>query len=146
MTAQASGLASRLLTYPQHFLLHPLPREVHQDVSNGSSVAGSLPVLNSMLCLMHFHYCSEMLRWVGLDDRTLVVGLTVQRAERHWKIEMRTTFLCYTATKPLKFSFSCAQNFGLFSLFLAQRRRSSKIQFSIQHLFGLSSCTMMMSR
>jgi hypothetical protein len=29
----------------------------------------------------------------------------VRMAERHWKIEMRTTFLCYTATQPLKFSF-----------------------------------------
>jgi hypothetical protein len=95
---------------------------------------------------MHFHYYSEMLRWVGLDDRTLVVGLMVRMAERHWKIEMRTTFLRYAATQPLKFSFSCAHSFGLFSRFLTPRRQSSKIQFSIQHLLGLSSRTMTRSR
>jgi hypothetical protein len=79
----------------------------------------------------------------------LVVGLMVRMVEsleRHWKIEMRTTFLWYAATRPVMLSSSRAHNFGLFSFFLTPRRRSSTIPFSIQHLFGLSSRTMKMSR
>jgi hypothetical protein len=95
---------------------------------------------------MQFHYYSKMRRWVGLDDRTLVAGLMMQMAEMRWKIEMRTTFLKYAATQPVMVSSSRAHNFGLFPFFLTPRRQSSTTQFSIQHLFGLSGCTMRMSR